>query len=129
MLVVATFSLSTVISAYAAASADTTPRVTELLMQDTTAQNALSTFVGGFLFSLAGLIGLSAGVYGKDGHIILFAMTILVVLVIVVTFLRWVGVLSSFGRVPDARHKLRIICHDRINFDAVADLKVCVLCD
>lgn len=102
MLIVATFSLSTVISAYSAASADTTPRVTELLMRDPTAQNALSTFVGGFLFALVGIIGLSAGIYGDDGHIVLFAMTVVVVTVIVVTFLRWVGVLSGFGRVPDA---------------------------
>ena len=102
MLIVATFSLSTAISAYAAASSDTTPRVTELLMQDPTAQNALSTFVGGFLFALVGLIGLNAGIYGDDGHVVLFALTLLVVLLIVATFLRWVDVLSNFGRVPDA---------------------------
>lgn len=102
MLIVATFSLSTAISAYAAASSDTTPRVTELLMQDPTAQNALSTFVGGFLFSLVGLIGLSAGIYGKGGHLVLFLLTVVMVTAIVVTFLRWVDVLSHFGRVPDA---------------------------
>lgn len=102
MLVVATFSLSTVIAAYAAASSGTTPRVTELLMQDPTAQNALSTFVGGFLFSLVGIIGLSSGIYGADGHIVLFSFTVIMVAVIVVTFLRWVDVLSGFGRIPDA---------------------------
>lgn len=102
LLIVATFSLSTAISAYAAASSDTTPRVTELLMQDSTAQNALSTFMGGFLFALAGLIGLSAGIYGDEGRIVLFAVTLLVVVFIVATFLRWVDVLSNFGRVPDA---------------------------
>lgn len=102
LLIVATFSLSTAISAYAAASSDTTPRVTELLLQDPTAQNALSTFVGGFLFSLVGIIGLSAGIYGEDGHLVLFGLTLLMVLIIVVTFLRWVEVLSNFGRVPDA---------------------------
>lgn len=102
LLIVATFSLSTVISAYAAASSDTTPRVTELLMQDPTAQNALSTFVGGFLFSLVGIIGLSAGIYGENGHIVLFLLTLVMVTAIVVTFLRWVEVLSNFGRVPDA---------------------------
>lgn len=102
MLIVATFSLSTAISAYAAASSDTTPRVTELLMQDPTAQNALSTFVGGFLFSLVGIIGLSAGIYGENGHIVLFLLTVVMVSAIVVTFLRWVDVLSNFGRVPDA---------------------------
>jgi uncharacterized membrane protein len=71
-------------------------------MQDRIAQNALSTFVGGFLFALVGIIGLSTGIYGSDGHIVLFILTLLVVVIIVVTFLRWVDVLSNFGRVPDA---------------------------
>lgn len=114
MLVVATFSLSTMISAYAAASTSTTPRVTELLMQDASAQNALSTFVGAFLFALVGIIGLSAGVYGASGHVILFAVTLLVVLVIVVTFLRWVELLSNFGRIPDAIDRTEAAAVDAI---------------
>lgn len=102
MLVVATFSLATMIAAYAAASSGTTPRVTELLMQDSTAQNALSTFVGAFLFSLVGIIGLNSGIYGADGQLVLFVLTLVVVGIIVITFLSWVEVLSNFGRVPDA---------------------------
>lgn len=102
MLVVATFSLTAMTSAYSAASNSTTPRVTELLLQDATAQNALSTFVGGFLFALAGIVGLSSGIYGDDGHVVLFVLTIAVIVIIVVTFLAWVEALSQFGRVPDA---------------------------
>lgn len=71
-------------------------------MQDPAAQHALSTFIDGFLFALVGIIGLSAGIYGEDGHIVLFLITIVMVTAIVVTFLRWVDVLSNFGRVPDA---------------------------
>lgn len=102
MLIVATFSLSTMTSAYAAASSSTTPRVTELLLQDSTAHNALSTFVGGFLFALVGIIGLGSGIYGNDGVAVLFVVTVVVILIIVVTFLTWVEALSHFGRVPDA---------------------------
>jgi uncharacterized membrane protein len=102
MLLVATFSLSTLISVYSAASSDTTPRVTELLMRDPTAQNALSTFVGAFLFALVGIIGLGADIYGEGGHVVLFALTLVMVVIIVMTFLRWVHVLSNFGRLPDA---------------------------
>lgn len=102
MLVVATFSLATMIAAYSAASSSTTPRVTELLLEDASAQNALSTFVGGFLFALVGIIGLNAGLYGDNGHVVLFGLTLVVVAIIVVTFLRWVETLSHFGRVPDA---------------------------
>ncbi|HEX2139147.1 MAG TPA: DUF2254 domain-containing protein [Woeseiaceae bacterium] len=102
MLIVATFSLQTMTSAYAAASSSTTPRVTELLLQDSTAHNALSTFVGGFLFALAGIVGLSSGIYGDNGHLVLFVLTLVVIAIIVVTFLTWVEALSHFGRVPDA---------------------------
>ena len=102
MLIVATFSLSTMTSAYAAASSSTTPRVTELLLQDSTAHNALSTFVGGFLFALVGIIGLGSGIYGEDGYVVLFIVTLVVIVIIVVTFLTWVEALSHFGRVPDA---------------------------
>jgi len=115
MLIVATFSLGTVISAYAAASSATTPRATELLMQDSTAQNALSTFVGAFLFALVGIIGLRSGVYGTNGHIVLFALTIVVVIVIVATFLRWVGVLSNFGRVQDAIERTAEAATEAVN--------------
>lgn len=102
MLIVATFSLSTAISAFAAASSATTPRATELLMQDSSAQNAISTFVGGFLFALVGFIGMGAGIYGESGHVALFVLTLVMIVVIVATFLRWVGLLSNFGRVGDA---------------------------
>ncbi|PTM87755.1 DUF2254 family protein [Mycoplana dimorpha] len=59
MLTVTTFSLSTMVSAYSAASSNVTPRATRLVMEDSTTQNALATFVGSFLFSLAGIITLT----------------------------------------------------------------------
>lgn len=102
MLVVATFSLGTLISAFAVASSSTTPRVTELLMRDSGAQNAISTFVGAFLFSLSGIIGIHSGLYTEDGRVFLFGITLLVVVIVVATFLRWVDLLSHMGRIPDA---------------------------
>ena len=102
MLAVTTFSLATMVSAYATASSATTPRVAELLIQDSSAQNALATFVGSFLFSLVGIIALNAGVYGDSGRVVLFVGTIGVIAVIVITLLRWVDLLARFGRVGDA---------------------------
>lgn len=102
MLAVATFSLATMVSAYASASSATTPRVAELLIQDSRAQNALGTFVGSFLFSLVGIIALNAGVYGESGRVVLFVGTIGVIAVIVITLLRWIDLLARFGRVGDA---------------------------
>ncbi|KUG43543.1 hypothetical protein AL053_12540 [Pseudomonas savastanoi pv. fraxini] len=101
MLAVTTFSLSTMVTAYGAASTGTTPRATTLVMEDTTTQNALSTFIGSFLFSLVGIIALSTGAYGAQGRVILFAVTLIVVVLIVYTLLRWIDHLSRLGRVGE----------------------------
>ena len=101
MLAVTTFSLSTMVTAYGAASSGVTPRATTLVMEDTTTQNALATFIGSFLFSLVGIIALSTGVYGRQGRVLLFAVTIVVVVLIVYTLLRWIDHLSKLGRVGE----------------------------
>ncbi|MFN3673402.1 MAG: DUF2254 family protein, partial [Bosea sp. (in: a-proteobacteria)] len=67
MLAVTTFSLSTMVAAYAAATSNVTPRATRLVMEDTTTQNVLATFIGSFLYSLVGIIALSTGAYGGAG--------------------------------------------------------------
>lgn len=99
MLVVTTFSLSTMVTAYTAATSNLTPRATQLLLQDRTAQNALSVFIGAFLFSLVGMIALSMKVYGDNGRLILFAVTLLVILTVVGVLVGWINYLASFGRV------------------------------
>jgi len=101
MLAVTTFSLSAMVSAYSSATQLATPRATQLLMDDPTSQNALSTFLGAFVFSIVGIIGLQTGVYGHDGRIILFAATNLIVILVVVTLLRWIAHLTTFGRMAD----------------------------
>ena len=101
MLAVTTFSLSTMVTAYGAASSGVTPRATTLVMEDTTTQNALATFIGSFLFSLVGIIALSTGAYGTQGRVLLFAVTIGVVVLIVYTLLRWIDHLSKLGRVGE----------------------------
>lgn len=101
MLTVTTFSLSVMVSAYSAATSNVTPRATRLVMEDKTTQNVLSTFVGSFLFSLVGIIVLSTGAYGAQGRVVLFGATILVIIFIVVTLLRWIDHLSRLGRVTE----------------------------
>jgi uncharacterized membrane protein len=102
MLTVTVFSLTTMVSAYNSAASNVTPRTSQLLQEDTTSQNALSTFLGAFLFSLVGIIALSTGLYGPSGRLVLFSATVLVVLVIVVTLLRWISHLSTLGQVSDS---------------------------
>lgn len=101
MLAVTTFSLSTMVSAYSAATSNVTPRATRLVMEDSTTQNVLATFVGSFLFSLVGIVALSTGAYGDTGRVVLFVVTVGVIVLIVVTLLRWIDHLSRLGRVTE----------------------------
>src|SRR5690625_4671619 len=61
MLAVTTFSLNVMVTAYGTATSNVTPRAIHLLMEDTTTQNVLGTFIGSFLFSLLGIVFLSMG--------------------------------------------------------------------
>jgi uncharacterized membrane protein len=88
MLAVTTFSLSTMVSAYAAATSNVTPRATRLVMEDSTTQNVLATFVGSFLFSLVGIVALSTGAYGDTGRVVLFVVTVGVIVLITETTAR-----------------------------------------
>jgi uncharacterized membrane protein len=106
MLTVTTFSLSTMVAAYSAATSNVTPRATRLVMEDTTTQNVLATFIGSFLFSLVGIVVLSTGAYGESGRVVLFIVTIAVIILIVITLLRWIDHLSSLGRVTETTERV-----------------------
>ena len=99
MLAVTIFSLSTMVAALGSATSNATPRATRLLSADSTAQNALATFLGSFLFSVVGIIGLHTGLYGNSGRVILYAVTLGVLVVIVITLLRWIDYVLKLGRV------------------------------
>lgn len=101
MLAVTTFSLSTMVAAFSAASTNVTPRSTQLLLQDRTAQNALSVFIGAFLYSLVGIIALSMEIYGGAGRLVLFVVTIAVIAIIIAVMLQWINYLSRLGRVGE----------------------------
>jgi uncharacterized membrane protein len=101
MLAVTTFSLGVVVSAFNGAASQVTPRAAQLLMDDTSAQTALATFLGAFLYSLVGIIALKTGIYGDSGRLVLFVVTVAVVMVIFATFIRWIEILRQFGRMGD----------------------------
>lgn len=101
MLAVTIFSLSIMVSAYSSASSQVTPRSVKLLLADPTAQNTLSMFVGSFLFSIVGIIGLAAGLYQSNGRVVLFFAALIVILIVVTALLRWINHLGQFGRVSD----------------------------
>lgn len=114
MLAVTTFSLSVMVTAYQAASTNVTPRATQLLIQDTTSQNVLGTFIGSFLYALVAMIALSTDAYGEAGRFFLFVVTIAVICLVVIALLRWISHLTSFGRVPDSCERVEKATRDAL---------------
>ncbi len=114
LLTVVTFSLSVMVQALANASSSVTPRVTKLLSVDRTTQRVLSIFLGGFIFSLIGLIALQGGLYSKNERLVLFAVTVFVVITVVVAMIRWIQHLTVFGLMTDSIGKVETSAREAI---------------
>lgn len=98
MLVIATFAVGAMVSAYGSASSQATPRAFTLLVSDDISQNALSAFLGGFIFSMVGLVAAQNGYYGRAGRFVLFGLTLLVLAIVLYHFVRWVDRVARLGR-------------------------------
>lgn len=105
MLVIATFAVASMVSAYASASSTATPRTFALVIADDRSQNALSAFISAFIFSIVALIALQNGYYGKAGYFALFILTLLVFGIVIITFVRWVDSIARLGRLGSTVHK------------------------
>lgn len=106
MLAVTTFSMSIIVGAYGSATSNATPRATRLLEEDRTAQTAVSVFIGSFLFSIVGIVGLSAGLYPDKARILLFVATLGDIVLIAWALVRWVNHLNTFGRMSDIINRI-----------------------
>lgn len=115
MLAVATFSLATMVSAYSSAASTATPRAITLLIEDSSGQNALATFIGAFLFSVVGIVLLSTGVYHAGGRLVLLGATAFIIVVVVAVLLRWIEQLARLGQVHETI--------DRVEEAAIAALE------
>lgn len=98
MLVVATFAVASMVSAYASASSAATPRSFPLVIGDDVSQNALSAFIGAFIFSIVALTAVKNDYFGNAGRFILFVMTGTVFAIVIVTFVYWVDRIARLGR-------------------------------
>ncbi|TXM71926.1 DUF2254 domain-containing protein [Methylobacterium sp. WL69] len=114
MLPVATFSLATLVQAYGGATNTATPRAVTLLMEDTRAQTAVGSFIGAFVYGVVGLIALKTHIYGEQGRVILFGLTLLVIALVVVTLVRWIDTLSHLGRVGETIDAIEAAARDAI---------------
>lgn len=101
MLTVTTFSTTIMVSSLAGAASTTTPRVVMLMASDRTTQTVLSTFLGAFAFAIVGLVALATQFYSDTARIVLFLGSLLVIVIVVVSLLRWIGYLTRFGRLGD----------------------------
>tara|TARA_R110001599_G_scaffold79280_1_gene214840 strand:- start:2409 stop:3701 length:1293 start_codon:yes stop_codon:yes gene_type:complete len=106
MLVIATFSVSSMVSAYASASSTATPRSFGLVVADDVSQNALSTFVGAFIFSIVALMAAKNAYFEKAGIFVLFSLTAFVFGIVIFTFVRWVDSVARLGRIGSTIDKV-----------------------
>ncbi|GAA0877063.1 DUF2254 domain-containing protein [Algoriphagus jejuensis] len=98
MLVIAIFAVASMLSAFASASTTATPRSFKIVVTDDVSQNALSIFIGAFIFSIVATIALDHGYYEKAGKFILFLLTLILFSTVILTFLKWVNRISRLGR-------------------------------
>lgn len=114
MLVIATFAVASMVSAYASASSSATPRALALVIADSTSQNALSSFIGGFIFSVVGLIATMNGFYDEAGRFVMFVFTVLTFVVVIVMFVRWVDSIARLGRLGNTIDRVETATRDAI---------------
>jgi uncharacterized membrane protein len=106
MLVIATFAVASMVSAYASASSSATPRSFTLIIADDVSQNALSTFVGAFIFSVVALTAAKNDFFQEPGLAALFVLTVVVFGVVILTFVRWVDQIARLGRLGASVEKV-----------------------
>jgi uncharacterized membrane protein len=97
MLAVTTFSLTIMVSAMNNAAAQWTPRSHLILRQDTVTHSVLANFLGAFLFALIAIILRSAEAFDARGMVILFGLTLIVVMIVVLSLIRWIVHLEGLG--------------------------------
>ena len=118
MLVIAVFAVGAMLSAYASASNAATPRSFFLVIADDVSQNALSVFIGAFIFSIIGLVALLNGIYDKPGRFVLFLITMIVFAMVIFTFVRWVDRIARLGRLGTTVDKVEAAARDALTIRA-----------
>lgn len=115
MLVIATFAVGSMVAAYASASTGATPRSLPLVIADDVTQNALSVFIGAFIFSIVSLIAVKNDLFDLAGLFAIFVLTLLVFTLVIVTFVRWVDRIARLGRVVNIIEKAENAAADALD--------------
>ncbi len=115
MLVIATFAVGSMVAAYASASTGATPRSIPLVIADDVTQNALSAFIGSFIFSIVSLIAVQNQMFASAGLFAIFVLTLLVFAIVIVTFVRWVDRIARLGRVENTIAQVEKAARDALD--------------
>ncbi|HEY9039815.1 MAG TPA: DUF2254 domain-containing protein [Roseovarius sp.] len=97
MLSATIFSMTVMVSTYRSSASQWTPRVHQLIMQDTTTQKTLAAFIGAYLYALVAIILRELGIFGDEHALVIFWLTVLVLAYVVWSLVRWVLHLQTFG--------------------------------
>lgn len=106
MLVVATFAVSSMVAAYASASNVATPRSFPLVVRDDVSQNALSTFIGAFIFSIIALTAVKGHYFKEAGLFFVFVLTVLAFGIVIFTLVHWIDRIARLGRLGSTVDKV-----------------------
>lgn len=115
MLVIATFAVGSMVAAYASASAGATPRSIPIVIADDVTQNALSAYIGAFIFSIVSLVAIQNDMFDAAGRFAIFALTLLVFAIVIITFVRWVDRIARLGRVVNTIERVEKTAADALD--------------
>ncbi len=115
MLVIATFAVGSMVAAYASASTGATPRSIPLVIADDVTQNALSAFIGAFIFSIVSLVAVQNDLFDSAGRFAIFVLTLLVFAIVIITFVRWVDRIARLGRVVNTIEQVEKAAGDALD--------------
>lgn len=118
MLVIAVFAVGAMLSAYASASNSATPRSFPLVVSDDVSQNALSTFMGAFIFSIVSLAALLNDFYAQAGRFVLFCIMLFVFALVILSFVRWVDRIARLGRMGNTIKKVEVATQTALSVHA-----------
>ncbi len=108
MLGVATFAVTSMVSAYASASSTATPRAFVLVLADSLSQTALSSFIAAFIFSIVGTIAVKTQYLDVSGRFVMFLLILATFAWVILTFVRWVDNIARLGRMENTIERIEV---------------------
>jgi uncharacterized membrane protein len=99
MLAVATFSVAAVVTAVSSVATTTTPRASRLVLDDSTTQTVLASFIAAFIYSMIGIIAIEVIQFTAMGRLVIFGGFVIIVAWVLTTFLHWVDHVTKLGQV------------------------------